>query len=79
MSVPQLLQIIREESQPKNQQHIFFGEISSINPVKVKTNNIELDNDQLKTTVENLQLNDVVLLVKVSTIFVISGIVRDVS
>jgi hypothetical protein len=79
MSIPRFLQIIREESQSLNQQNLFLGEISAINPIKVRTNEIELDNDQLKViATENLQLNDIVLLVKVGSIFIILGIVRDV-
>jgi hypothetical protein len=79
VSIPRFLQIIREESQSLNQQNLFLGEISAINPIKVRTNEIELDNDQLKViATENLQLNDIVLLVKVGSIFIILGIVRDV-
>jgi hypothetical protein len=80
MSIPRLLQIIREESKSLNQQNHFLGEISSINPLKVRTNEVELDNDQLRSvTSENLQLNKIVLLVKVGAVFIILGIVRDVS
>jgi hypothetical protein len=79
MSIPRLLQIIREESKPLNQQNHFLGEISSITPLKVRTNDVELDNDQLKSlTSEIPQLNDIVLLVKVNALFIILGIVRDV-
>jgi hypothetical protein len=79
MSIPRFLQIIREESNHINQQNHFLGEISSINPLKVRTNEVELDNDQLRSiTSEIPQLNDVVLLVKVGAIFIILGIVRDV-
>jgi hypothetical protein len=80
MSIPRLLQIIREESKPLNQQNHFIGEISSINPLKVRTNEVELDNDQLRSiTSDNLQINDVVLMIKVKSYFIILGIVRDVS
>jgi hypothetical protein len=79
MSIPRFLQIIREESQSLNQQNHFIGEISSINPLKVRTNEVELDNDQVRSiTTEIPQLNDEVLLVKVGTVFIILGIVRDV-
>jgi hypothetical protein len=79
MSIPRLLQIIREESRPLNQQNPFLGEISSITPLKVRTKEVELDNDQLRSIAsENPQLNDVVLLSKVGSIFIILGIVRDV-
>jgi hypothetical protein len=79
MSIPRLLQIIREESKSLNQQNHFLGEISSITPLKVRTNDVELDNDQLRSiSSENPQLNDVVLLIKVGAIFIILGIVRDV-
>jgi hypothetical protein len=78
-SIPRLLQIIREESKSINQQNHFLGEISSINPLKVRMNEVELDNDQLKSVTSEIpQLNDVVLLVKVGTVFIILGIVRDV-
>jgi hypothetical protein len=79
MSIPRLLQIIREESRPLNQQNPFLGEISSITPLKVRTKEVELDNDQLRSIAsEDPQLNDVVLLSKVGSIFIILGIVRDV-
>jgi hypothetical protein len=78
-SIPRFWQILHEETDAKNKQNFFLGEISSINPLKVRTNEIELDNDQLKSiTSEIPQLNDVVLLVKVNAIFIIQGIVRDV-
>lgn len=62
MSIPRLLQIIRDEGGNKNQSFL-LGEISSITPIKVKTNNIELDQEQLKMInyfddVEQIQNNE---------------------
>jgi hypothetical protein len=79
MSIPRFWQIVHEETGAKNKQNFYLGEVSSINPLKVRTNDIELDNDQLRSiTSETLVLNKEVLLVKVGSFFIILGIVRSV-
>lgn len=77
MSTARLIQIMREEGAVSNPELIYLGEVSSSSPLKVKLNNIELDNDQLKKidnqVNQTFQLNDKVLLINKGSFFIVIG------
>jgi hypothetical protein len=74
MSIPRLLQIIREEGAVFNREYFYLGEVESSSPLKIKTNGIILDSDQLKIiNNQTFNLNDTVLLIKVSAFFIVIG------
>ncbi|WML42707.1 DUF2577 family protein [Neobacillus sp. PS3-40] len=46
MSIAELAYIIRKEGAYHNSPLPFLGEVSSVDPLKIKTHGIELDDDQ---------------------------------
>jgi hypothetical protein len=79
-SIPRLIQIMREEGAALNEQIVLLGEVTSINPLIINTNEIDLDEDELKTiNTLTFELNDEVFLLKMNKFYYVIGIVRDVS
>jgi hypothetical protein len=79
-SIPRLIQIMREEGAALNEQIVLLGEVTSINPLIINTNEIDLDKDELKTiNTLTFELNDEVFLLKMNKFYYVIGIVRDVS
>jgi Protein of unknown function (DUF2577) len=84
MGVSKLMQVLNEQSSRNVPTLFFVGKISSVSPLKVRTNEIELDNDQLKIInkqqiFSTLQTNNEVLLVRQGAVFIIVGKLEGVS
>lgn len=48
MSFAEFTQMVREEGKHFNDKSLYIGEVVSVNPIRVKTNGVILDPDQLK-------------------------------
>ncbi|UGB31714.1 DUF2577 family protein [Metabacillus sp. B2-18] len=48
MSFAEFTQMVREEGKHFNDKSLYIGEVVSVNPIRVKTNGVILDSDQLK-------------------------------
>ncbi|MCM3730077.1 DUF2577 family protein [Fictibacillus nanhaiensis] len=84
MGVSKLIQVLNEQSSKSVPTLFYVGKISSVSPLKVRTNEIELDNDQLKIInkqqiFSTLQTNNEVLLVRQGAVFIIVGKLEGVS
>jgi hypothetical protein len=74
MSVPRLLEIIRKQGAYHNKEIAFLGEVVSVSPLKVSTNGITLEPNNLKILSElQLQKGDEVQLLVTGAFFVVLG------
>jgi hypothetical protein len=74
VSYSSLIEFMRSQASSQINKSELLGEVSSISPLKVKTNGIELDTDQLKVLNNQIfEVNDVVLLISVGGFFIVLG------
>lgn len=75
MSIPRFIEIIRNQGQHHSESSsTLTGEITSVNPLNVKTNDIVLDADQLKMiNTQTFQVGEEVLILIIQKYYVILG------
>ncbi|PEL12662.1 DUF2577 family protein [Bacillus sp. AFS017336] len=80
MSFPGLINFIQEVSKQTNMNFVFSGEVTSTSPLLVRTNDIDLDKEELKIATSaksGLTTGDEVLLIKQGAFFIVVAKVEE--